>query len=66
MAVAVLNAGDDRVATHPFHLSLTKLGLHGTQKGKDLWTGKEVVLADNEPIELASHDIFLIRLAASK
>ena len=41
MAVAVLNAGSDRYSTHPFHLSLAKLGLHGAQKGKDLWTGKE-------------------------
>ena len=31
MAVAVLNAGSDRVASHPFHLSLAKLGLHGSQ-----------------------------------
>ena len=41
MAVAVLNAGHDRYSTHPFHLSLAKLGLHGPQKGKDLWTGKD-------------------------
>jgi alpha-galactosidase len=66
MAVAVLNAGSDRVATHPFHLSLAKLGLTGPQKGKDLWTGKEVTLTDNQPIELASHDILLVRIAQPK
>lgn len=66
MAIAVLNAGYDRVATHPFHLDLAKLGLHGAQKGKDLWSGKEVTLTDNMPIELASHDILLVRIAAPK
>ena len=66
LAVAVLNAGSDRVATHPFHLDLAKLGLHGTQKGKDLWTGKEVELTDNMPIELGSHDVLLVRVAEPK
>ena len=46
LAIAVLNAGCDVVSTHPFHLSLTKLGLHGPQKGKDLWTGKDVTLTE--------------------
>jgi len=66
MAIAVLNAGFDRYSTHPFHLSLTKLGLHGPQKGTDLWTGKEIALTDNMPIELASHDILLVRIASPK
>jgi alpha-galactosidase len=66
LAVAVLNAGPDRVATHPFHLSLAKLGIHGPQKGKDLWTGKEVTLTDGQPVELATHDILLVRIAAPK
>jgi alpha-galactosidase len=66
MAVAVLNAGSDRVASHPFHLSLAKLGLHGAQQGKDLWTGKDVTLTDNQPIELASHDILLVRIAQAR
>jgi alpha-galactosidase len=65
-AIAVLNAGSDRYSTHPFHLSLAKLGLGGSQKGKDLWTGKEVTLTDNMPIELASHDILLVRVASPK
>ena len=66
MAIAVINAGADRYSTHPFHLSLTKLGLHGPQKGKDLWTGKEITLTDNMPLEIASHDILLVRIAAPK
>jgi alpha-galactosidase len=66
MAIAVLNAGADRYSTHPFHLSLAKLGLHGTQKGKDLWTGKEIALTDNMPLEIASHDILLVRIPATK
>ncbi len=65
-AIAVLNAGDNRYSTHPFHLSLAKLGLHGKQTGKDLWTGKTVELTDNMPLELASHDILLVRIDAPK
>ena len=61
-AVAILNAGSDRVATHPFHLSLTELGLHGPQKGTDLWTGKEILLTEDMPLEIASHDILLFRI----
>ncbi|MGA7860154.1 MAG: glycoside hydrolase family 27 protein [Terracidiphilus sp.] len=66
MAVAVLNAGSDRYSTHPFHLDLTKLGLHGTQQAKDLWTGKDMELTENMPLELAGHDILLVRIAAPK
>jgi alpha-galactosidase len=66
VAVAVLNAGSDRVATHPFRLSLAKLGLHGPQQGKDLWSGKQVTLTENQAIELGSHDILLVRIASPK
>jgi len=66
VAIAVLNAGSDRYSTHPFHLSLTKLGLHGTQNGKDLWTGKEIELKNDMPIELAGRDVLLVRIANPK
>ena len=66
LAIAVLAAGDSRYSTHPFHLDLAKLGLHGTQKAKDLWTGKEVELTQGMPIEIASHDVLLVRIAAPK
>jgi alpha-galactosidase len=66
LAIAVVNAGDSRYSTHPFHLSLAKLGLHGPQTGKDLWTGKTVTLTDNMSLELASHDVLLVRIAAPK
>ena len=66
MAIAVLNVGENRYSTHPFHLDLTKLGLHGAQKGKDLWTGQDVTLSNNMPVELGSHDILLVRIAAPK
>ncbi|HTW60942.1 MAG TPA: glycoside hydrolase family 27 protein [Terracidiphilus sp.] len=66
IAIAVINAGSDRYSTHPFHLSLTKLGLHGPQKGKDLWAGKEITLTDNMPLEIASHDILLVRIPQPK
>jgi alpha-galactosidase len=66
MAVAVINAGSDRYSTHPFHLSLAKLGLHGPQKAKNLWTGEEITLTENMPLEIPSHDILLVRIAAPK
>ena len=66
MAVAVVNAGSDRYSTHPFHLSLARLGLRGPQKGKDLWTGKKIVLTDRMPLEIASHDILLVRIPSPK
>ena len=66
MAIAVLNAGSDRYSTHPFHLDLEKLGLHGPLKGKDLWTGKDMTITNNMPLEIPSHDILLVRIAAAK
>jgi alpha-galactosidase len=66
MAIAILDAGDSRYSTHPFHLDLAKLGLHGPQKGKDLKTGQEITLTNNMPIEIASHDTLLVRIAAPK
>jgi len=65
-AIAVVNAGSDRVATHPFHLDLAKLGLHGPQQAKDLWTGKDITLTQNMPVEIKGHDILLVRIAAPK
>ena len=66
MAIAVLNAGADRYATHPFHLSLARLGLHGPEKAKDLWTGNEIVLRNDMPLQIASHDILLVRIASPR
>ncbi|HTW48829.1 MAG TPA: glycoside hydrolase family 27 protein [Acidobacteriaceae bacterium] len=66
LAVAVLNAGSRRYSTHPFHLDLKRLGLHGPQHGKDLWAGTEVTLTDGMPLELATHDIFLVRIPSPK
>jgi len=66
LAVAVLAAGDSRYSTHPFHLNLARLGLHGSQQAKDLWTGKEMTLTDNMPVEIKSHDVLLMRIAAPK
>ncbi|SRR5579871_3197550 len=66
VAVAILAAGSSRYASHPFHLDLSRLGLHGPQTGKDLWTGKEVQLTQNMPIEINSHDVLLVRIANPK
>jgi alpha-galactosidase len=65
--VAVVNIGDgDRYSTHPFHLNLDRLGLHGPQIAKDLWTGKTVTLTNDQPLELARHDVLLVRIDAPK
>ena len=61
-AIAVLNAGSDRYSTHPFHLSLAKLGLRGPQNGKNLWSGKDVTLTDGMPLEIERHDVLLVRI----
>jgi alpha-galactosidase len=66
MAVAVVNVGSDRYSTHPFHLNLAKLGLHGPQQAKDLWTGKSLELAENMPLQIPSHDLLLVRIDAPK
>jgi alpha-galactosidase len=67
MAIAILNAADNgRFASHPFHLNLARLGLHGSQQGKDLWTGKEIELTNEMPIELGTHDILLVRIDQPK
>jgi alpha-galactosidase len=66
VAIAVLNAGSDRQSTHPFHLDTKKLGLRGTVKGKDLWSGKEIEIKDNMPIELNGRDILLVRIEKTK
>lgn len=65
-AIAVLNAGSARYSTHPFHLNLARIGLGGLQKGKNLWTGKEVTLKNNQPIEMGRHDILLVRIPSPK
>jgi alpha-galactosidase len=66
LAVAVLDVGDARYSTHPFHLNLAKLGLHGPQEGKNLWTGDPITLTEHMPIEIASHDILLVRIEKPK
>jgi alpha-galactosidase len=66
LAVAVLNAGSRRYSTHPFHLSLARLGLRGPQQGRDLWAGTSVTLTDGMPLELGTHDILLVRIPSPK
>jgi alpha-galactosidase len=66
LAVAVLNVGATRYSTHPFNLSLKRLGLRGPQTAKDLWSGKQIALTEGMPLELASHDVLLVRLGAPK
>jgi alpha-galactosidase len=63
LAVGVFNTGFDRQSPRPFRLSLTKLGLHGPQTGKDLWTGKTVEIVDGQQVELTTHDVLLLRIS---
>src|SRR5580658_1205421 len=62
LAIAIVNAGSDRYSTHPFQLNLVKLGMAGPLIGKNLWSGETVVLKDHQPVELASHDVLLVRI----
>ena len=62
LAIAIVNAGSDRYSTHPFLLNLGKLGMAGPLSGKNLWSGETVVLKDHQPVELASHDVLLVRI----
>jgi len=66
LAIAILNTGDTRYSTHPFHLRLSRMGLHGPLKAKDLWTGKEMELIEDMPLELTIHDVLLLRIAAPR
>lgn len=66
LAIAVLNVGDTRYASRPFHMSLSRLGLHGSLRAKDLWTGKETNLKEGMPLELGIHDVMLLRIAAPR
>lgn len=66
MAIAVLNAGSDRPAMHPFYLDLARLGLRGPRRGKNLWTGQSIELTDKMPLEIAGHDILLLRIPSSR
>ncbi len=66
LAVALVNAGSARYSTHPFHLDLARLGLHGPLEARNLWTGETMTLADGMPLEIGSHDILLVRIAAPK
>jgi alpha-galactosidase len=65
-AIAIINVGSDVYSTHPFHVDLSKLGLHGAQHAKDLWTGKETELTSDVSLELPSHDILLLKIANPK
>ncbi|WP_348264366.1 glycoside hydrolase family 27 protein [Telmatobacter sp. DSM 110680] len=65
-AIAIINVGSDLYSTHPFHIDLPRLGLHGSQHAKDLWTGKDLDLTSDMAIELPSHDILLLRIASTK
>jgi alpha-galactosidase len=66
MAVAVLNIGVSRYSTHPYYLSQSKIGLRVPQTARDLWTGKTMQLTEGMPLEIASHDILLLRIDAAK
>jgi alpha-galactosidase len=66
LAIAVINVGSDRYSSHPFHLNLAKAGLTAPATGKDLWTGKSITLTEGMPLEIASHDILLVRVDSTR
>ncbi len=63
-ALAIINTGSDRIATHPFHLDLKKAGIAGPVNATDLWTGKTVRLTEGMPLLLKSHDVLMVRIEA--
>jgi alpha-galactosidase len=66
IAIACLNGGRERYSPHPFHLDFAKLGLHGSQKAKNLWTGETVALKDKMPLIIGTHDVFMVRIQSPK
>lgn len=65
LAVAVFNMGSRRYAgSHPFHLDLARLGLHGPLQAVDLWRGTPVTLIQHQPVALPTHDVWLLRIAS--
>ena len=62
VAVAIFNLGSARF-NYPFHLDMARLGMHGTQQGVDLWDGKSLEFNDSTPLDVASHDVLMIRIA---
>ena len=65
-ALAVFNTGSNRYSTYPFHLNLKLAGIEGPLNATDLWTGKKIRLTENMPLELASHDVLLVRIEAQR
>lgn len=64
LAIAVFNVGSRRFAgSHPFHLDLARLGLRGPQQATDLWTNAPVRLSGGDAMALATHDVWLLRIA---
>jgi alpha-galactosidase len=65
-ALAVFNTGSDRYSTHPFHLSLKRVGISSPAVATDLWTGKKIQINENMPLELKSHDVLMVRIESTK
>ncbi len=67
LAICIINNGSDRYSTNPFLLNLARLNLEaraeqGPLLAKNLWTGQEVMLTNQMPVQLASHDVLLLRI----
>lgn len=61
-AVAIFNIGSARYASAPWSLDLKRLDLHGPQQATDLWSGRRYTLVQGMPLQLARHDVLLLRL----
>lgn len=59
--MAVFNTGSSRF-NYPFHLDLNRLGLHGQQKVKNLWSGKSMTSSSTTPLDVKSHDVLMVRI----
>lgn len=61
LAVAVFNLGSSRF-NYPFHLDLARLGMHGPQQVTDLWSGKSMNVSSATPLDVKSHDVWMVRI----
>jgi alpha-galactosidase len=61
LAVAVFNLGSSRF-NYPFHLDLARLGMHGSQQVTDLWSGKSMSVSSSTPLDVKSHDVWMVRI----
>ncbi|MHC1479188.1 glycoside hydrolase family 27 protein [Frateuria aurantia] len=62
LAMAIFNVGSARYTSMPWILPLARLGLHGPQQAINLWSGQPETLRDGQPLQIARHDVLMLRI----